>query len=78
MPELYYLKIKVSPSYQKLVTPLSATEYSDLKQSIIDHGQYNEIIVNKGGFVLDGHHRFKILNDLALKPKISIKNLIIP
>lgn len=74
------MKIKVNPAYQKLVHPLSQDEYADLKESISKNSQYLPIIINSANEILDGHHRWKILNELNqelkinLKPRVTVKH----
>lgn len=70
---MHKLKLTINPTYSQLVPPLTDTEYLDLKNSIAEHGQYHDIIVNKNNVVLDGHNRLKVLNELHLKPKVLIK-----
>ena len=52
---------------------LTKEEYEALKQSIKEEGQHLPIIVNKDLIILDGHHRFKICEELELVPKYEIK-----
>lgn len=67
--------MKINPEYQKLVTPLSSSEYNDLKQSIMESGQWVDIIVNEKMEILDGNNRYKILKDLDIAPLYTIKKL---
>jgi len=65
--------LKVNPEYQKLLPKLPQEEYEALKESIKTEGQHYPIIVNDEGFILDGHHRFQICQELSLTPKYEIK-----
>lgn len=53
--------------------PLSEDEYSNLAQSIRDHGIQVPIIVDEQGVVIDGHHRQKIAEDLGVTCPVEIK-----
>lgn len=66
-------ELTVISSYSALVPPLTGDEYADLKKSIAESGQYIPIIVNRDGIILDGHHRFRICQELSIKPKTMIK-----
>jgi 16S rRNA G966 N2-methylase RsmD len=63
------LKLTINPEYQKLVPPLSKEEYESLKQSIKESGLWFPIISNSQGVILDGHHRFKICQELEVPLK---------
>jgi 16S rRNA G966 N2-methylase RsmD len=52
-----------------LVPPLTDLEYDSLKESVRNNGQWHDIIVNQDGFILDGHHRFRVCQELGIKPK---------
>jgi len=58
--------------YNSLVPPLSTEEYDSLKESIQRTGQWMPIIVNKNEEILDGHHRFRICQELDIKPKTKV------
>jgi disulfide oxidoreductase YuzD len=67
-------KLEVSQEYASLVPQLSAEEYESLKQSIKENGLYVPIIVNQDGIILDGHHRYKVCQELGIKePKTLVK-----
>ena len=67
-------EIKVNQEYTSLVPQLSAEEYESLKQSIKENGLYVPIIVNQDGVILDGHHRYKICQELGIKePKTLVQ-----
>ena len=65
--------IKISEEYYRLVPPLPTEEYNQLKSSIRTNGLYLPIIINENGIILDGHHRFKVCNELKIQPKYKIK-----
>jgi transcriptional regulator with XRE-family HTH domain len=66
--------ISINQEYADLVPPLSAEEYESLKQSIKQNGLWIPIVVNKQGFILDGHHRFKACQELGFEPKTETKD----
>ena len=67
-------ELEVSQEYASLVPQLSAEEYESLKQSIKENGLYVPIIVNQDGIILDGHHRYKVCQELGIKePKTLVK-----
>lgn len=65
------MQLKINPLYTSLMTPLSDEEYSGLKESIRAHGQFNPIVVNLDDTVLDGHNRYKVCQELGIKPKVK-------
>jgi 16S rRNA G966 N2-methylase RsmD len=72
------ITLKVNPEYQKLVTPLSTSEYNDLKSSIENNGQWVDIVVNESGVILDGNNRYHILKDLDIVPRFTIRKFPSP
>jgi ParB-like chromosome segregation protein Spo0J len=68
------LKIRINKRYQDLVLPLSSDDYSNLKNSIKNNGQYMPIVTNSDGVILDGYHRYKACLELSLEPIIIIKS----
>jgi len=67
------MKITVNPVYQKLVPPVSETEYNSLKESIKSNGLWMPIITNKHGVILDGHHRFKACQELGVQMRLAVR-----
>jgi ParB-like chromosome segregation protein Spo0J len=67
--------IKTSQEYADLVPPLSAEEYESLKESIKQNGLWVPIVVNSQGIILDGHHRFKVCQELGPELKVEFKDL---
>jgi ParB-like chromosome segregation protein Spo0J len=66
--------IRLHPEYERIVPKLKSQEYQELKDSIAESGLYHPIIINKAGFVLDGHHRFKACRELGIEPKFEVKS----
>jgi hypothetical protein len=52
---------------------LSPDEYSNLEQSIRDHGMQVPVIVDEFGVIIDGHHRQKIAQTLGIDCPTDIK-----
>src|SRR6266540_959614 len=67
------LKLKINPEYEALVYRPTNEEYIQLQHDINRNGQYYPIIINKSGTILDGHTRYRILNELMAEPTVSIK-----
>jgi hypothetical protein len=63
-------EIRVEEAYTKLVRPLSEKEYDDLRASIKTQGLLVPITVNQKGIILDGHNRYRICQELGIKPVV--------
>jgi ParB-like chromosome segregation protein Spo0J len=62
--------LKERQEYKELFSPLSESEYEDLRQSVRKGGILNDLIVEKGGdgyVVLSGHHRKAVAEELGLE-----------
>jgi len=58
--------LKVNPEYAALWGDLPKREYEALKGSVRDDGLLEKIVVNPDLDILDGHQRYKILQDLEV------------
>jgi len=67
------MKLKINKEYLDMVPPQTQEEYEELKKNIVENGQHVPICYNEEGEILDGHHRFKICNELGIIPKIEEK-----
>jgi len=67
------VKISIKQEYLLKVKPVPDKEYQKLKNDIAQKGLTYPIIVNKEGIVLDGHHRFRVCQELNIKPTIIVK-----
>jgi N6-adenosine-specific RNA methylase IME4/ParB-like chromosome segregation protein Spo0J len=56
------IKIRPWDRLQNALPPLSKDEFEELKNSIEQHGVLQKILVLPDGRIIDGHHRWKILN----------------
>lgn len=66
-------EIRVEEEYHNLVRPLSEKEFADLRDSIKTHGLLVPITVSQNGIIVDGHNRYKICQELGIKPLIIRK-----
>lgn len=66
-------QLVIDETYQKLVPILSDDDYQSLKESIKQNGLWMPILVNKENIILDGHHRFKICQELGTKIKYAVR-----
>jgi 16S rRNA G966 N2-methylase RsmD len=62
------LEIKINPKYQVQTRPYTPSEYKRLISSITELGQEQPLIVDEDGYILDGHHRLKVCQDLGIVP----------
>lgn len=53
--------IKINPEFEKLIPPLTDEEFDFLKKDILSAGEIYMPIFVWNGFIVDGHHRFKVL-----------------
>jgi 16S rRNA G966 N2-methylase RsmD len=67
------MQLIISPEYDRLVFRQDEKTYSELFKSISENGQYHPIIINPKGVILDGHHRYRICQELELTPKVEVK-----
>jgi hypothetical protein len=68
------MRLKIKPEYAREWGILPPDKYSQLKESIILGGQKNPIIVDKYGNILDGHNRYKILQELGRQPIFEVRD----
>lgn len=55
--------IKINPEFERLIPPLTEYEYETLKKDILSAGEIYLPIFVWNGYIVDGHHRFKILTE---------------
>ena len=66
--------LKERQKYKELFSPLSASEYEDLRQSIRKGGILNDLIVERNGdgyVLLSGHHRKAVAQELGINGRIG-------
>ncbi len=62
--------LKERQKYKELFSPLSESEYQDLRESIREAGILNDVILEKseeGYIILSGHHRKAVAQELGLE-----------
>jgi ParB-like chromosome segregation protein Spo0J len=62
--------LKERQKYKELFSPLSESEYADLRESVREAGVLNDLIVEKGeeGYIiLSGHHRKAVAQELGME-----------
>jgi ParB-like chromosome segregation protein Spo0J len=61
------IKIKINPEYEELVPKLAENDFQLLRDSIkSDNAVHTPIFVNQEGIILDGHHRWRIIQELGI------------
>lgn len=71
-------QLAVNQEYASLVYPLTQQEYQALKQSIEHRGLLEEITINNERIILDGHHRYKVCQELGIEPQTKLKSFDSP
>lgn len=72
--------LKVDPEFQAQIPPLTEDEFEQLRENILADGQVYEPIIAWNGTILDGHHRWSIIQENwdVLKGRYSIMNKDFP
>ena len=71
------VEFHINKEYQDLIPPLTTQDYNDLKEAIKNRGQHIPIKVSDrtGQLVIvDGHHRYRISQELGREPKYEIRH----
>lgn len=68
------MNLQILAEYEKLVPALPELVYNNLKKSIKENGQWVPIVINQSGIIIDGHHRFKICEELSIIPRYEQLN----
>ena len=63
--------LKVNAVYDAILPRLSKAEFEALKLSIQTEGQHFPIVINEEFEILDGHHRYRICQELGIEPKVE-------
>ena len=67
--------IKINPEFEMLIPPLEEDEFEVLEENILSEGEIYTPIFIWNGYIIDGHHRYKILCEHRnIKYKIVEKN----
>ena len=72
--------LKVDPEFQAQIPPLTEEEFEQLRENILADGQVYEPIIAWNGTILDGHHRWSIIQENwdVLKGRYSIIDMDFP
>lgn len=55
--------IKINPEFERLIPPLTDDEFELLESNILSEGEIYTPIFVWSGYIIDGHHRFRILTE---------------
>lgn len=68
------IDLKINREYQALVPPQNEQEYQNLKRSIKENGFWDShpVVINSEGIILDGHHRYRACQELAIEPRFRV------
>lgn len=55
--------LKVDPEFQNKIPPLTADEFRQLEENILEDGEVYEPIITWNGVIVDGHNRWKIIQE---------------
>jgi len=55
-----YKKLKIDPTFQNLIAPLSEDEYNQLEENILAAQECRDTIKVWRGYIIDGHNRYTI------------------
>lgn len=72
LPRLRVNQLRINPSYQKLVPPLTNEEFNSLRDSIKKYGQWHKITTNSDRIILDGNNRYRACLDLNITPQTEV------
>ena len=56
-------QLKIDPEFEKVIPPISLAEFVQLEENILTEGQILTPIAVWNGVIVDGHNRFKILQN---------------
>ena len=68
------MQLFIDIEYERLVPPLNKQDYDRLYNSIKNNGLREPIVINEHGAILDGHHRFKICEELHIPLKSRVES----
>ena len=67
------VEIRINNKYASLIPELTREEHESLKESIKQDGLWVPLIVNQDGVLFDGHHRYKVCQELGINPHYIVK-----
>lgn len=68
------MELKINPTFQTLIPPLTDEEYEQLKQNIVADGCREPIVV-WDGTIIDGHNRYRICTETGIEFQTVDKQL---
>ena len=57
------LELKIDPEFRNRLWPLTEAEFEQLKENILSDGEVYEPIAVWNGIIVDGHNRWKIIQE---------------
>ena len=64
------MKLKIDPEFRDKIPPLTESEFKQLEENILSDGIVREPIITWNNTIIDGHHRWKIIQN---HPEIPYK-----
>ena len=55
--------LQINPKFEQIIPPLTADEFAQLEENILKLGRVTDSIKIWNGFIVDGHHRYKIIQN---------------
>lgn len=69
--------LKINPEFERLIPPLTDDEFELLEINILAEGEVFTPIFTWDGYIIDGHHRYKILSEHPdIKYRVTEKEFI--
>ena len=57
------VELKIDPEFESIIEPLTETEFNQLRENILDDGEILSPIITWNDLIVDGHNRWKILQE---------------
>ena len=57
------IELKIDPEFRDKIPPLTDAEYEQLEENIVSDGEVYEPICVWNGIIVDGHNRYKIVQE---------------
>ena len=64
------VELKIDKEFREKIPPLTEAEFEQLRENILSDGEVYEPIVTWNGVIVDGHNRWKIIQE---NPKIPFR-----
>ena len=72
------IELKIDPEFQAKIPPLTDDEFKQLRENIINDGEVYEPICVWNGTIVDGHNRWKVIQefpDIPFRIKGNIQDI---